>query len=40
VRRERGDVVLVSDNADYAPVVCAAGEVVVVGRVKLLLRSA
>lgn len=39
VRRAGGKVVLVSDNADYAPVVCGAGEVVVIGRVKLLLRA-
>jgi phage repressor protein C with HTH and peptisase S24 domain len=40
VRREGGRIVLVSDNAHYAPIVCAADEVAVIGRVKLLLRAA
>ena len=39
VRADGGGIVLVSDNPDYAPVVCAAGEAVVLGRVKLLLRA-
>ena len=39
VRRDGAGLVLVSDNADYAPVVCRAGEAAVVGRVKLLLRA-
>lgn len=39
VRREGAKIVLVSDNADYAPIVCAADEVAVIGRVKLLLRA-
>ena len=39
VRREGATIVLVSDNADYAPIVCAADEVAVIGRVKLLLRA-
>ena len=34
-----GGLELISDNADYAPIVCAPGEAVVVGRVKLLLRA-
>lgn len=39
VRRDGGALVLVSDNAAYLPIRCAPGEVVVIGRVKLLLRA-
>jgi phage repressor protein C with HTH and peptisase S24 domain len=39
VRREGRRIALLSDNADYAPIVCAADEVTVIGRVKLLLRA-
>lgn len=40
LRRTGDGVLLVSDNAAYPPLVCAAREVVVIGRVKLLLRAA
>jgi phage repressor protein C with HTH and peptisase S24 domain len=39
LRREGARIVLASDNPDYAPITCAAGEVTVIGRVKLLLRA-
>lgn len=39
VRQEGGRIVLASDNPDYPPMVCAPGEVTVIGRVKLLLRA-
>lgn len=39
VRRDGAALILLSDNADYAPVRCAPGDAAVVGRVKLLLRS-
>ncbi|WBH17253.1 S24 family peptidase [Sphingomonas radiodurans] len=38
VRREGEAIVLVSDNPAYPPLVCGADEVVVIGRVRLLLR--
>lgn len=37
--REGADLLLVSDNPDYAPIRCAPDEVTVIGRVKLLLRQ-
>ncbi|MCD2314899.1 S24 family peptidase [Sphingomonas sp. IC-11] len=39
VRREGAALVLLSDNADYTPIRCEAGEAAVIGRVKLLLRQ-
>jgi repressor LexA len=39
VRREGGAMLLVSDNPAYPPIRCERGEAVVVGRVKLLLRT-
>lgn len=38
VRRAGGVLVLVSDNPDYPPIDCGAGEAVIVGRAALLLR--
>lgn len=38
VRRAAGGIALVSDNPDYAPIACPAGEVIVIGRVRLILR--
>lgn len=39
VRREAADLLLISDNSDYAPIRCGPGEATVIGRVKLLLRQ-
>lgn len=39
VRREGAALLLLSDNADYAPIRCNAEEAAVIGRVKLLLRQ-
>lgn len=39
VQRSGAALVLISDNADYPPIRCEAGEGTVIGRVKLLLRQ-
>lgn len=39
IRRDGAALLLISDNADYAPIRCTAGEAAVIGRVKLLLRQ-
>ncbi len=39
VRREREVLLLLSDNPDYPPIRCERDEMVVIGRVKLLLRQ-
>ncbi|OWK31438.1 S24 family peptidase [Sphingomonas dokdonensis] len=39
IRREGADLLLLSDNPDYAPIRCRADEAAVIGRVKLLLRQ-
>lgn len=35
----RTGMILQSDNADYAPIVCEPGDAIVIGRVKLLIRA-
>ncbi|SEJ32484.1 Peptidase S24-like [Sphingomonas sp. OV641] len=39
IQRAGADLLLISDNADYAPIRCHADAAVVIGRVKLLLRQ-